>query len=237
MRVLALDTTTSGGSIALVEDGRVLVERAGDGATTHAQRLPRELLEVLEAAGVTVGEVDVFAVAVGPGSFTGIRIGMAAMQGLSFVTGRPIVPVSVLDALGHVASLASRPGACVGAWIDAHRGDVFGELYRVEQAPEYGIGRLTVLDPARVCRPDVIAAEWMSRGERPTTIVGDGAIVYAGVLDGAVRVLAPPPLAGTIARVALARARSGEHLAPSAIQPLYVRRPDVEVAREQGRDG
>lgn len=236
MRVLALDTTTSGGSVAVVEEGRVVVERAGDGATTHAQRLPRELLEALEAAGATLGGVDVFAVAVGPGSFTGIRIGMAAMQGLALVSGKPIVPVSALDALGYLAGGTHRPGECVGAWVDAHRGDVYSALYRVEDRPEYDVARLTVVDPPRVGRPAVIAAEWRSRPDRPALVAGDGALAYAEFLDGAAPSGAPPSLAGAIGRLAAARARAGQQVAPSALQPLYVRRPDVEIAREQGRD-
>lgn len=237
MRVLALDTTTSGGSVAVVEDGRIVVERAGDGATTHAQRLPRELLEALEAAGATLADVDVLAVAVGPGSFTGIRIGMAAMQGLALVLGRPIVPVSVLDALGHLAAEGRRPGSCVGAWVDAHRGDVYSALYRLEDRPEYDTARLTVVDPPRVGRPAAIAAEWLSRpADRPALVAGDGALVYAAMLDAAAPSGAPPSLAGAIGRLAATQAHAGLHVAPSALQPLYVRRPDVEIAREQGRD-
>ncbi len=237
MRVLALDTTTSGGSVAVVEVGRIVVERAGDAATTHAQRLPRELLEALETAGATLDSVDVFAVAVGPGSFTGIRIGMAAMQGLALVSRKPIVPVSTLDALGHLASRGRRPGELVGAWVDAHRGDVYSALYRVEDHPEYDVARLTVVAPPRVGRPAATAAEWLSREDRPARVAGDGAIVYAELLGGAAPVGAPPLLAGAIGRIAVAHARAGRHVAPAEIQPLYVRRPDVELAREQGRDG
>src|SRR5438046_705271 len=91
VRVLALDTTTRAGSVALVEDGRVLDERAGDATRTHAERLPAELLARLDAGDLTLADVDLFAVASGPGSFTGLRIGIATMQGLAFVGGRRIV--------------------------------------------------------------------------------------------------------------------------------------------------
>src|SRR5262245_32388526 len=105
MRVLALDTTTRAGSVAIVEDGRVVDERSGDPSRAHAERLPRELLDVLATHHVGLGDIDVFAVAAGPGSFTGMRIGIATMQGLALTLGRPIVAVSALDALAHVAAV------------------------------------------------------------------------------------------------------------------------------------
>src|SRR4051794_31362530 len=99
MRVLALDTTTRAGSVALVADDRVLFEAPGDAARSHAERLPVDLLRAVQSAGLTLGDVDVFAVASGPGSFTGLRIGIATMQGLAFVHGKRVAPVSVLLAL------------------------------------------------------------------------------------------------------------------------------------------
>src|SRR4051812_46038494 len=104
MRVLALDTTTRAGSVALVDDNMIVEERPGDPSQTHAQRLPAEVLAVLDAHGVTLSDIDLFAVAAGPGSFTGLRIGLATVQGLAFVTRRRIVGVSALEALAQIAS-------------------------------------------------------------------------------------------------------------------------------------
>ena len=81
MRVLALDTTTRAGSVAVTDGSRLAVERAGDPLRTHAVRLPREILDALEQAGLSSGDIDLFAVAAGPGSFTGLRIGIATIQG------------------------------------------------------------------------------------------------------------------------------------------------------------
>src|SRR5512135_3421143 len=114
MRVLALDSTTRAGSVALVDDDRVVDERAGDGSRTHGERLPAELA----ALGAPWPTVDVFAVAAGPGSFTGLRIGIATMQGLALVTGRRVVGVSTLDALAQIASADLAPGAFVASWAD-----------------------------------------------------------------------------------------------------------------------
>ena len=134
MRVLALDTTTRAGSAALVEDDRVIDERSGDGARTHALRLPAEIVALAEANGWPLSAIDLYAVASGPGSFTGLRIGIATIQGLAYVHGRRVVGVPALDALAHAGSADLREGALIAAWMDAHRGDVFAALYEVADA-------------------------------------------------------------------------------------------------------
>src|SRR5438093_568454 len=105
MRVLALDTTTRAGSVALVEDDQILGVSDGDATRTHAERLPGEILAMADRHHVAMSEVDVFAVASGPGSFTGLRIGIATIQGLALATRRPVVAVSALDALAHGPSI------------------------------------------------------------------------------------------------------------------------------------
>src|SRR6202163_4393674 len=113
MRVLALDTSGRAGSVALVEDGRILLERQGDPTRTHGERLPGELA----ALGAAWSSIDVFAVAAGPGSFTGLRIGIATMQGLALVSGRRVVGVSALEAHAQLVSRGLAPGALVASWI------------------------------------------------------------------------------------------------------------------------
>src|SRR5437660_11979943 len=142
VRVMALDTTSRAGSVALVDNGRLVVERAGDASRMHGERLPGELA----ALGVEWSSVDVFAVAAGPGSFTGLRIGIATIQGLALVTKRPVVGVSALEALAQLASRELAEGDTIGAWIDAQRGEVFSALYRVEQAPVFTPERLAELE-------------------------------------------------------------------------------------------
>src|SRR5438128_3217885 len=104
MKVIALDTTTRTGSAALIADGRVIEERAGDSARTQAERLPGEVMALAASHHVALAEIDMFAVATGPGSFTGLRIGIATVQGLAAVQRRRIVGVSTLDALAHAES-------------------------------------------------------------------------------------------------------------------------------------
>jgi tRNA threonylcarbamoyladenosine biosynthesis protein TsaB len=184
---------------------------------------------------LTPSDIDIFAVAAGPGSFTGLRTGIATMQGLALVTGRRMVAVSALEALAHTASIDRPKGTLVGVWMDAHRRDVFSATFRVADGPSFDISRLEEMDPPRVGRAETILAQWSEENRMPVVIVGDGAILYAGAIGTCSIAAAPPPLAGAIGRLAVSYAHAGRSLDPAAIQPLYIRRPDVEIAREQGR--
>src|ERR1043166_1166746 len=175
MRVIALDSTTRAGSVALVEDDCVIDERAGEASRSHAERLPGEIADLAGAHGIALADVDLFAVASGPGSFTGLRIGIATMQGLAFVLGRRIVGVPALDALAHLASADERAGALIAAWMDAHRRDVFAALHRVVVGAPFTAGRLEVVEAASVGDPASVLARWDAHGFRPRVFVGDGA--------------------------------------------------------------
>ena len=129
MIILALDTTTRDGSIAVLHDATIRVMHRGDPSRTHGQRLPRELAGALDEAGVRIDDVDLLAVAAGPGSFTGLRIGIATIQGIAMAHGKRVVPVSVLEALARSAVNADRT---IGAWMDAQRQEVFAALYSAD---------------------------------------------------------------------------------------------------------
>jgi tRNA threonylcarbamoyladenosine biosynthesis protein TsaB len=232
MHALALDTTTRAGSVALVTDARVVIERSGDATRTHAERLPGDILALLHDAGVKLAAVDVFAIASGPGSFTGLRIGIATMQGLAFVNGRRIVPVSALEALAQIGSQFLPVGAVVGAWVDAHRREVFSALYRVAEGQAFAPARLSEMDAPAVGDPTSTLSRWMARANVPSVFIGDGAVTYAEVLAGRGAIIPPPALAGAIGTVAVHRARAGETVDPAGVRPLYIRRPDAELARE-----
>jgi tRNA threonylcarbamoyladenosine biosynthesis protein TsaB len=235
MRVVALDTTTRAGSAALVIDDRVVDERSGDGALTHALRLPGEILTLADGNHWPLSGVDLYAVASGPGSFTGLRIGIATIQGLAFVHGRQIVAVPALDALAHAASAELPEGSLIAAWMDARRHDVFAALYQVTDAPPFSRARLIEVEGPTVGSPASTLARWKGLATGlPPLFVGDGATLYAAEIAGAApsaRALAAPLLAGAIGRLAIARA--SDALDPAAIRPLYVRRTDVEIARDE----
>lgn len=233
MRVLALDTTTRGGSVAVLEDGRVLAAVAGDGARTHAERLPREILDVVSAASLRTTDIDLFAVAAGPGSFTGLRIGIASIQGFATVHRRPVAAVSVLRALAEAAAEHLPLGSRVGAWMDGRRHEIFTALYDVVEPPTADRAAVLVeVEPARVGSATDTIGRWLACG-RPAVICGDGAVLYAGDIGDHARVLPPPPLAPHIGRLAPVSAQGSA----AAVQPLYVRRTDVELARDAAASG
>lgn len=212
----------------MLRGSTVLHEMAGDAAITHTQRLPADLVRTLDAAGLRLTDVDLFAVAAGPGSFTGIRVGIGTVQGLAMATGRRVVPVSTLDALGRAGANPSRP---VAAWMDAQRGEVFAALY----APN---GRDQLMASTNASPPATLEA-W---GARVTvgdaTFIGDGAVRYGEVIRAAgaqARILAAPLLAGIIGT--LAADDPARAVLPHAVVPIYIRRPDVELARARRSTG
>ncbi len=223
--VLALDTTTRSGSSAVLRDQTILAELTGDAALTHGQRLPEELMRVLAAASLRIDDVELFAVAAGPGSFTGLRVGIATVQGLAMARGRGVVAVSALEALARAAINSTRP---IGACMDAQRGEVFAELY----APD---GQ-RVLVPAQSLPPGALLDAWgQALGGAELVFIGDGAVRYGDDVlarfGNTTRVLHPPPLAGLIGQIAAAC--PDRAVRPHAVIPIYVRKPDAELARDR----
>jgi tRNA threonylcarbamoyladenosine biosynthesis protein TsaB len=235
MRVLALDTTTRSGSAALVEDDRIVDERSGDGARTHALRMPAEIVDLAGANQWPLSEIDLYAVASGPGSFTGLRIGIATIQGLAFVHGRRIVAVPALEAMAYAAARTLPAGALIAVWMDGYRRDVFTALYRVNAAPPFTRARLTEIEAPAVGEPEPTLERWRATtGAAPAAVAGDGAVLYARELARHTPrslIMPSPQLAGAIGLLAVDRA--AEAVEPSAVRPFYVRRPDVEVLREK----
>ena len=223
--VLSLDTTTRAGSAAVVENRQIRCELTGNATLTHGERLPGELVRVLGGAGIGLEDVDLLAVAAGPGSFTGLRVGIAAMQGLAVATGRHIVPVSALEALARCGQDSVGP---VAAWMDAQRGQVFAALYGADGQP--------VVAPSALSPSETLEA-WRehTRAVQTVRFVGDGALRYAGLiraeLGGAASIAGPPPLAGIIGLIAAGN--SERAVGPHAVVPIYIRRPDAELARLQ----
>jgi len=237
MLLLSLDTTTRAASCAVARDGVVLNEEPIDPTRQLALQLPGALRDILDLSAIALEEVDAFAVATGPGSFTGLRIGIATIQGLALATGKPVVAVSALEALAQSAGRA--PGTLIAAWMDARRREVFAALYRVVDAPPFSPERLVEVEGPTAGDPAATLARWGShlRGAS-VTFVGDGAALYAeAIADHRPMpwdvVPEPPLLAGVIGRMAVVRAQRGDTIDPAAVHPLYVRRPDVEVERER----
>jgi tRNA threonylcarbamoyladenosine biosynthesis protein TsaB len=225
MVVLALDTTTRIGSCAVARDGMLIREAASDPERSHAEHLPGDLQALLAAEQVALTAVDVFAVATGPGSFTGLRVGIATMQGLAFAMNRPLIGVSGLEALALIAR-QDEPGTPAATWVDAWRGEIYAALFE----------RGTEIDGAQVERPATVLERLRPRGR--TVFIGDGAATFHDLIreamgdDAVFAQPAAPLLAGAVAQLAHASAVAGDRPSADAIRPLYVRRTDAELARD-----
>ena len=209
-------------------DGVLLATFSGDAAVTHGERLPGDLMRVLQEHTRKVADVDLFAVAAGPGSFTGLRIGIATMQGLAMANGKPLLGISALDAIYEsIHPLAADSEA--GIWMDAQRGQVFSALYKQGETRD---------EPA-VDTPDATLLRWSSSGHAPGVFAGDGAIVYQQLIVRRLpyaQIVQTPPLAPAIARLAAARVSTHGPASPDAIRPIYIRRSDAELARARMTD-
>jgi tRNA threonylcarbamoyladenosine biosynthesis protein TsaB len=225
--ILALDTTTRGGSVAVVEDERLLALLPGDESRTHGERLPAEIGRVLEMAARTKEQIDLLAVATGPGAFTGLRIGLAAMQGLAMTLNKPVAGVSALDALSKQAGDSDVD--VILPWMDAQRGDVFATVIDARTN--------TALEAPVAANPEALLASWQHHiNDRSAVFIGDAASRDAEVIkrfDARWQTRTPTPLAPQIAQLARLKAQRGEAGPPHALEPIYVRRPDAEIERER----
>jgi len=226
LRILALDTATRTCSVALVRDGEVLAERTERGAANHAATLPQLVADVLDEAGERLAAGDAVAVAIGPGSFTGLRIGLSFAKGLAFASGLRIVGVPTLDAL----ALAAPPwDGVLCAALDARKQEIYAALYGRDDR-DARIVRLGA--PVALGAADLIAAL-----TPPCSIIGDVVEAYGALftasLGAGVRLLASdahPPRAAATARLAAARLRAlpaGDDLI--ALTPAYLRPPEAEL--------
>jgi len=249
--VLALETATRPGGIAVLHHGKIVASKSGSADQTHVERLPRDIIDLLGSLDLTIDDVERYAVAVGPGSFTGLRVGISAIQGLALVKAVPIVGVSTLAALVD----GVRDSKLVGTWLDGQRNQVFSAGYlrlkEVGSPPTSASsgGPPTIIsvpegfleiEPHSVGTPQEMSICWQKRLEvKSLTLVGDGAHRYESeakdLLGSTVRVL---PIQGNLAenvgRLALG-ASEGQLLGPHPLRPLYIRRPDVELARNRRR--
>lgn len=236
MVIAALETATRAGSVALAVDD-ICVARFGDPARPHGDRLPAELTEWIGSHGRRLDDIDLFAVVSGPGSFTGLRVGMATVQGLAFAGSRKVVGVPTLDAIAEAWFMTGHtgdPAPVLAACLDGQRGEVFAAAWDVSSARSVDEAS-SLLAPLAV-KPEALATVLGAlAGERAVALVGDGAVRYADVLG---RVLPratfepmPLPLAQSAARLASRRAALGG--APHALRPIYLRQPDAATPRDR----
>jgi tRNA threonylcarbamoyladenosine biosynthesis protein TsaB len=238
MLILALDTSTRAGSIALVRDSKVLAEISAREDTPYSTRLFRDLELLQSRAQFRMNQVDVFAVAAGPGSFTGLRVGLTAVKGWAEVYGKPIAAISGLEAIAAQASAPDAPPDpqrdVISPFLDARRGHVFGSTYR--RGPgQQGVLQL-VGEEAILSIKEFLTQVKENRGNRPGVLVSATPEVLPhdlleSMLPGAQIEQVSASLAPTIGRLGFDRANRGELVDALGLDAKYIRRSDAEVAR------
>jgi len=241
MLVAALDTATLTLSCAILEvreDVELLASRTdrptGPG-TSHSVRLPGALVEILAPLGRTVRDVEGWAVGIGPGSFTGLRIGLASFKGLAYANRRPIAGVSSLAAMAAEAAATAPAGALLVPLLDARKGEVYAGFYRVRGGlPEVAAPEAALPPGALAARAAAAAAP----GERALAF-GEGLATYREVLAPAMAELAGAPAvpaAEAVARLAAPRLLGATFDAAAlfALEPHYLRPSEAEVKFPHG---
>ncbi len=227
MKIIALESSAVTASVAVAEDERLLAQSFQNSGLTHSATLMPMAADLLKNAGLTLEEMDVVAVAAGPGSFTGVRIGVAAAKGLAWPGGKPCAPCSTLESM---AWQCAHMGGEICAAMDARRSQVYCARFFAEN------GALTRLTPDRAMGLDELAEEVRASG-RPQVLVGDGAHLARGALEGEGLpcILTPPHLrfqtAWGVARAALELARAGRLVSAAAMSPSYHRLSQAERER------
>lgn len=216
-KILAVDTTAEFGSVALVSGDEIVSEILIHAPGGFGQVLYGHLGRLLQGAGWSIDQIDCFASAAGPGSFTGVRVALAAVKGLAAAAGKPAVAVSNLQAIAFCGHAPLR-----AAVLDARRGQVYGAVY------DAGLG---------IVSPEVVASfpEWLGTlPEGEIEFLSTAFAPFSPALAGTRFANAPVhdvprALAGAIGRIASARYRAGGAEDPAALDANYVRRSDAEL--------
>ena len=224
MKVLGIDTSTPCGSVGLIHDDSVISEYLLNVPVTHSERLLGAIALVLRESRCAMGELDGWAIALGPGSFTGLRIGVSAVKGLAFATQKPVAGISTLDVLA--SQIAPTP-YLICPIIDARKREVYAAFYRYDNE-----NILKRQSPYEAIGPEELAR----RIDERTIFIGDGVKTYGDFLKNCLPTLAifPPaplhvPRGSVVAQLGLGLLRQGDYLNLATFAPLYIRPSEAEV--------
>lgn len=231
MKILALESSAVSASVALMEDEKLVAQSFQNCGLTHSRTLLPMAEALLQNCGVTLDDVDAIAVAHGPGSFTGVRIGVATVKGLALGTDKPCIGVSTLKAMAHGARALGGRLCCV---MDARAGQVYNALFEVRE------GQIHRLCDDRAIKLTDLGEEI---GDTPYFLVGDGAELCYNTLKETCNSLRLAPselryLTGYgVAAAALPLLRAGKSCTPQELDAFYLRRPQAERERMKRLSG
>jgi tRNA threonylcarbamoyladenosine biosynthesis protein TsaB len=223
-QLLTIDTATPCGSIALSQGDLLRGEILFNTSDHHTLHLMEAVAEVLRLTGAVIDEVDCFAAVVGPGSFTGLRVGLATVKGLALARQRPVVGVSSLRSLAGQLPFCRLP---VWALIDARKSEVYAASFDCYRGPA------EPLTPEMVIPPERLLASIPGQA----VFIGSGALAYRPLIEkvlGDRAFFPPPPLhlprASSAALLAWQEYRRGRSVSPAALRPVYIRPSEAEIA-------
>ena len=218
MRVLAVETSTLSGGAALLDGELVVGEYVLDVRLTHSERLMAAIDRLLTDAGWTVGELEGLAVAVGPGSFTGLRVGLSTVKGLALALSIPIAAVPTLDAMAAMLPFAALPICPV---LDARKGEVYASLYRWDGAGMHRVWEYLAIAPADLAQ----------RLEEPVIVLGDAEDQIHSPYARRIRPPRRGPSPASVGALGYSRLTIGDTVAPADLVPIYLRPSEAELKR------
>ncbi len=224
MKLLAVETSTMMGSIALIDENRLLAEYQIEVKATYSDTLLPFINHILKNTKVSIKEVDAFALAQGPGSFTALRIGISVIKGLALATNRPVIAIPSLDGLAHNMCFSNM---LICPLFDARRDEVYTAFYKREDGHT-----LKKLTQDRAIVPETLLDEIREE----VVFLGDGSDMYRDLIIRKIKekVLFAPlhlkyPRASAIAQLAFKKLKANEVMDVETITPLYVRPPEAEI--------
>lgn len=223
MKILAIDTSALTATAAIMSGSEIVCETSVTTSLTHSQTIMPMIDELLKKASFSVNDIDLFACSEGPGSFTGLRIGIGTVKGLAYGCKKPVCGVSTLEALAHNVAFSQY---LIAPIMDARRGQVYNALYKAED------GKIICVEPPRALSVEELCA---SLNEK-TVFVGDGVKVHRekiSSLMGENALFAPPQHTLQRASCVAAAALTKEPMDAAALGAVYLRKPQAEREREE----
>ncbi|MGL5633983.1 MAG: tRNA (adenosine(37)-N6)-threonylcarbamoyltransferase complex dimerization subunit type 1 TsaB [Sarcina sp.] len=229
MLILCIDSSSTTATCALVNENQILAEINLNNKREHSAIVMDLIDELLQSYKLSIKDVDAFAVSEGPGSFTGLRIGMASIKGLAFGTNKPCISISTLDTLAYNAITFD---GIICPIIDALRDNVYSNLYKTNN------GSLISISEASCIAVDDLIAELKTKNEK-IIFVGDGVAKHRGKLKEELpnAVFAPLnalyPKASSLGELAIKKLSNGETCTPNDFNPIYLKKTQAETEYEK----
>ncbi len=223
MTLLAVETSTMMGGIAVMDDDKLVAESRLNVRVTHSERIMKEIDRVLQGAGLDISGIDVFGISIGPGSFTGLRVGLSTVKGLVYATGKKLITVSTLEGMAWNIPFSAYP---VCTMLDARRKEIYAAVFRWTDA---GFERVV---EERTLSIDALLAMIDTK----TIFIGEGALIYKEAivntlkdkaLFGAPQHMVPSP--ANAALLCMKKALREEYTDALKAVPAYHRRSEAEI--------